>query len=527
MLPPIPYTLTGVLGLLRIPRPDNLCFAIRGAQRTCGHSEGFIPKQAALITLTFSPEDEITPDDIATGLGHPEPYSGDDAAAPLGPHGPPHGRVAPSSNISTRRLLSPMVHVRSQTDTFAHLAHTPCGVAAEPVAVPASLTDSGHCSTHVGATRSDMWNCGSCQHALPMRHHGDTSIGVPDVLPASNSAAPCQVASGSADAASHDANPAGPVWDASVAAPAASSIPSAVDLDPAPSEDREEEGSDDDPSIDELSVEHPEWRLPVRVLYYQRAQTYHVLWVAQGESIDEVMIRAEVLLTPEGDLFCLQVPAFQPSRDCLTLLCYPRWWPARGIQAFIVADGHGPGHPYQEVIRPGQDCADVLRLHMQLAPPSVDTYVAGVAPAADTAATPPRLGDLFYQRAGLPAPSFATTADILADSSLDNREANLPQVGAPPGIGYLLLGAGDAQSFVDIRPGPSLPQIAEATGIDDLVYWVQIGKFVQPASQGVPVTRAIGYRDRRFLRDAVTPAIFIDARTLGKVLCCRILDSAF
>ena len=28
VLPPIPYTLTGVLGLLRIPRPDNLCFAI-------------------------------------------------------------------------------------------------------------------------------------------------------------------------------------------------------------------------------------------------------------------------------------------------------------------------------------------------------------------------------------------------------------------------------------------------------------------------------------------------------------------
>ena len=50
---------------------------------------------------------------------------------------------------------------------------------------------------------------------------------------------------------------------------------------------------------------------------------------------------------------------------------------------------------------------------------------------------------------------------------------------------------------------------------------------MQPASQGVPVTRAIGYRDRLFLRDAVTPAIFIDARTLGKPLCCRILDSAF
>ena len=366
----------------------------------------------------------------------------------------------PSALPTTPGLLSvegaSLANQASQSDILAQLAHTPCDVAAERI-VPASSTDSGHCPATAGATLSDVWNCGSFQHALPMRHHGDTSIGVPDVPPASISAEPLQVALGSeADVASHDANPTGPVRDVSAAASAASSMPSAVGLDPVPSEGREEEGSDDDPSMDELSVEHPEWRLPVRVLHYQRAQTYHVLWVAQGESIDEVMTRAEILLTPEGDLFCLQVPAFQPSRDCLTL----HWWPTSGIQAFVVADGHRPGDPYQEVIKPGQEVADILRLHMQLAPPSVDTYVASAAPSADTVATPPGLGDLFFhQRAGLPAPSFATAADILADSSLDTRETNLPQVGAPPGIRYLLLGAGGAQCFVDIRPGPSLSRL--------------------------------------------------------------------
>ena len=69
----------------------------------------------------------------------------------------------------------------------------------------------------------------------------------------------------------------------------------------------------------------------------------------------------------------------------------------------------------------------------------------------------------------------------------------------------------------------------EATALDqeDLVYWVQIGRFEQPAVQGVPVTRAIGYRDRRLLHPNIAPAVFIDARNLGRSLCCRILGSAF
>ena len=244
--------------------------------------------------------------------------------------------------------------------------------------------------------------------------------------------------------------------ETATAAPAAGGARFDDDSGPSQPEEGEEESPGEDPSMDELSVEHHEWRLPVRILHYQRVQTYHVLWVADGESIDEVMVRAEGLLTPEGDLFRLQVPAFQPSSNCLTLLCFPRWWIGKGIQAFAVADGQRPNDPYQEVIRVGQDTVDVLRLHGQFAPQSVDTYVAGSAPEA-AAAAPPAQGDLFFfQRAGLPAPSFATAADILADSSLDTREAHLPRAGAPPGIRYLLLGAGDEQSSDPAQPCRSL-----------------------------------------------------------------------
>ena len=88
---------------------------------------------------------------------------------------------------------------------------------------------------------------------------------------------------------------------------------------------------------------------------------------------------------------------------------------------------------------------------------------------------------------------------------------------------YLLLGVGFEQTVLDSRPGPLLPQVEAVTGIPcaDILHWVQKGLFEDVAVQGRAVHRAIGIRDRRLAAPGEPCMVFIDARTLGKPLCCR------
>ena len=224
VLPPIPYTLTGVLHLLQIPRPRHLRFALYGAPRTGGHCEGFIPKQAALIVLAPDPADAITPHDLAEGLGHPDPTSVGDDISPLGLHGPPHGDVTPSPHItvpdtsfarghcaaactaiaipafegSVASASSAADGCQAGTRPSATCCTTACPDAPSPAQVVAmhviqepphtfpdlrsapatalvSSPEADLCNVPAAGNDSDTWNCGSRQHALPMRHHGDTS----------------------------------------------------------------------------------------------------------------------------------------------------------------------------------------------------------------------------------------------------------------------------------------------------------------------------------------------------------------
>ena len=485
-LPALPYTITGVLGLLQIPRPANLTFQIRGANGIRGNPEGFMPRDAAVVTLKV-----VSPQAEPPSVPMPD-------ALP----GPPNSSEVHDAGASGTRHTPPNIQ---RSDPTLHL--------------PDGLVST--------------WNRGTVDAALPSCLPGDTSAG------------------GQAGGEPSSSNG---IWRSAITPPELSEIgrdiverasselpgdrvaPSVVmGMLPGDANVRGDGDDGDDPDDRPDPSSSPgaplsdvgEWRLPVRVLHYQRIQFFDTLWVALQEDIAEVMVRAEILLKPAGNFFRIDAPHVQPSGDCLTLLCFPAWWPEHGITPFVLGEHDRPGEPFLQLIRASDSLDDVLPLQGQRHDEAVDTYVTGGDEPDDDANRPGCLELLFVQRQGLPPPSFITVPELLADPSLDMPDAQIPSDEEAPATRYLLLGTGFEQAVLDTEPGPMLPQLAQKTGIPraNLIFWVQHGLFEEAAVQGVAVHRAIGYRDSRLFTSSCICTVFIDARTLGRPFCCRSLPS--
>ena len=514
-LPPIPFTVTGVLGLLRIPRPNHLEFQFEGCDGIVGNSEAFLPRHSALITFSVSEaalfhackgeETELGHSDLPDASSFPSSTDGP------GVHGPPCRPPVTSPASPDQPADSPHPVV-----ALADAAILPDAASLEDLLLNAS-------SSYADARRiGSMWNRESTRDALDQCPPGDTP------------ARPCESGSPASSRIELCRDPL----------PDDSSVCITEGILPVPAADEQrqqstsglpfEEGGEEEEAVS--SSVHPEdpsprheedsssgegeWRLPVRVLNFQRRQTFDYILTAPGETIHDILIRAEVFLKPRGNFFTLVSPQHQPCGDCLTLLCFPRWWASQDILAFTIADGQRPGDPFLQVTRPGDTMEDVLPLSAQENREMVDTYVAG---ADDTSLFPKQEDLLFLQRSGLPTPTFATVSEIITDSELDTPESMLPQPEIAPLTRFLLLGTGFDQAVVDLQPGPVLPEVAAVTRIpqDEIVHWVQPGLFEEAAVQGRAFHRAIGFRDRRMFPVGDHCVIFIDPRTLGRPLCFR------
>ena len=211
-------------------------------------------------------------------------------------------------------------------------------ISAGDVAIVTSLANPPETDVRTEGLSTSMWNHGTLQQALPECHRGDT--------PAVDLSLDLSPSSATEDAFNERDDDAGgdePVnRSVSPAADNPSESPgsraSAADAEPAGSRDGSSCISEDDGDVPILSAPLGEWRLQVRVLHYQRTAQIDILWVAAGESIDDVLVRADILLRPEGDLFYVVVPEVQPTADCLTIVCIPRWWLETGIRAFVIAE---------------------------------------------------------------------------------------------------------------------------------------------------------------------------------------------
>ena len=121
----------------------------------------------------------------------------------------------------------------------------------------------------------------------------------------------------------------------------------------------------------------------------------------------------------------LVVSESQPTADCLTFLCFPRWWTDAGICAFAVVEDVRPAAPFLQLCREGDELADLLPLTAQQASSPVDTYVAGSGSALLRPQLPEHADVLLVQGSGLPRPVFSTAAEVLADTLLNTREADI------------------------------------------------------------------------------------------------------
>ena len=405
-LPPHPFTLTALRGLLRISRPQNLAHSFHGMDALAGNEEGFLPQHSAVVRLLRTDIPALSPDEF---LAIPSSVEEDlDTAA-----GP--GDVEPAGSLCARG-------VHSAPDSNASLGVVPLASAA---LVP-FVSDED-------APISSMWNRGFSQHAPSPCRLGDTPVDLDssqasvlstssDVVVAPSAVLPPTVGD--------------PIGGHHLREPVLRRSPTcedeAIRLDVADAPDSADCSSaqyDDSPRS---SPPFDEWRLPVRILHFQREATVDIQWVAAGETPAEVLLRAEILFTPEGDLFELSVPDCQPTADCLTFLCYPRWWKDVGAVAFIVANAQAADMPYMQVRWPTDEMCDLLLLTGQPHPFPISTFVAGASTGTAPQPLPEQNGLLLIQRAGLPAPAFASAQDIVNDATLDTREADLERLPPAP-----------------------------------------------------------------------------------------------
>ena len=205
-----------------------------------------------------------------------------------------------------------------------------------------------------------------------------------------------------------------------------------------------------------------EWRLPVRVISFQRASRYSHLWVTHGETIEEVLTRARI-----GGIWELLVPDARPPPIVLHSSHTPVGGPLVSLSRFLLPWDIVPlSHTWRSF---------ALMMCLAMSSLAMGQMVNGTlsSPAVfsqGVVGTVPDVADmLFVQAQGLPVPTLCV-ATILADASLDMPSRDVPAPPTANPMTYVLLGPEFEQFVLEIAVGPTLPQIARITGIPPLTH---------------------------------------------------------
>ena len=95
------------------------------------------------------------------------------------------------------------------------------------------------------------------------------------------------------------------------------------------------------------------------VTFFQGTTEQHTLWVEAGESVDSVMVRAQILLSPDPDFATLALVTPQPALPRLSFVRYPAWWHDAGIRALMVVGVEPDACPFVQT-SPRQQLAEDL-----------------------------------------------------------------------------------------------------------------------------------------------------------------------
>ena len=269
------------------------------------------------------------------------------------------------------------------------------------------------------------------------------------------------------------------------------------------------------------------WRVPVKLMRFQQDGVFHVLWVAEGESQEDLLTRARILLGPTELTHDVFFPDPQPTDRWLTVLCAPSWWRSKDMCVTLVSPLDLDQHDFVAIYEAGVTVPSLLPEAVLPSQRRVDVYNSGgdVAPGEDIPA-----GSIFVlQPAGRTVPARPSPGDVFANPALDCREDQLPAAEAIPATRYLLLGEDFSQTVLDLAYGPVTPQVAGVTGLPapSVSIWFHKGSshaFGRISVKGQVVEKYLGYRPFRVGSDGPSLLVFIDARALGKPVCCRLFS---
>ena len=205
----------------------------------------------------------------------------------------------------------------------------------------------------------------------------------------------------------------------------------------------------------------------------------------------------------------------------------PSWWQSRELSITLVAVRDHVDRNFAAIYCHGVTVPDLLPADLPPGRQRVDAFNSGGIVAPDE---PIEAGSIFFvQPAGIPPPVLSLVSAILSNPALDCHDGDLPVPPDIPDMRYLLLGAGFEQRILDLDYGPVSPQVARATGstAPHVSVWFQKGPvpaFGRISVEGTAVTKCLAYRPSTLQDGGPHHLVFIDARTLGKPICCRLFS---
>ena len=273
-------------------------------------------------------------------------------------------------------------------------------------------------------------------------------------------------------------------------------------------------------------------RLRVAVMAWQRPTVYGSLWYEEGECIDSLLVRANLLLQEDSSFTVIVAADPQPCEDHLTLIVLPLWWRDVGICPLLLQPPLPEQPAFLQVAFPGETAASVVPAKVipdglrcaLLAPASsrqeafhleVDSVPATVLSEASficlhESAAPPVV-------VRTPQAHLATLQHLPPDEHLEPAPQQEPRLA-------VLLGFDFDFFFVNLVAGSVKACVARALGLptDSVYVKRQWPTFDMLVVAGRRPAHCFGFRNLSdHDRDVTGTNVFIDPRPMGRSVCFR------
>ena len=270
-------------------------------------------------------------------------------------------------------------------------------------------------------------------------------------------------------------------------------------------------------------------RVRVRIVYFQGPDRWDFLWTQQGEDIDSLLIRGEIVLNddPQGSVLLPVWP--QPDVGAIVLLSAPKWWSlVPRFPCFVQLDDPTRAS-FMQVVAATAVVEDVLHEDLFSDGQARSVYVAPeVLETGPAALEAPggirwRAGALLrVVRPDGDAPDFQATQQVLdaLPHCLPGAVAALSSFGEHP-YDAVLLGPGFSQVTLRVQPDRALQQCAVRLQVaeEDLYLHQQPTPFPWLWIAGKPVSLVYGWRLKRQMGHRAGVGLFVDSRALGAPAC--------